>query len=126
MAVPLLGYFDIFKNYYANTQEENFYIIGATESITKINVTQAEGAIYTSTTPDKINIGIANGDSVEITPKDTYEADDITITWFDMSTETTRIGKPTDFGTWNKASGNWNVVMAPTQVGLLMSISPIS
>ena len=69
MAVPLLGYFDIFKNYYANTQEEKFYIIGATESITKIKVTQAEGAIYTSTTPDKINIGIASGDSVEITPK---------------------------------------------------------
>lgn len=124
MAVPLLGYYDIFKNYYANTQEENFYIIGATESITKIKVTQAEGAIYTSTTPDKINIGIANGDSVEITPKNAYEADELTITWFDMSTETTRTGKPTDFGTWNKASGNWNVVMAPTQVGLLMSITP--
>lgn len=124
MAVPLLGYFDIFKNYYANTQEENFYIIGATESIKNVKVTQAEGAIQTSTTPDKINIGIANGDSVEITPKNTYEANDITITWFDMSTETTRTGKPTDFGTWNKASGNWNVVMAPTQVGLLMSITP--
>ena len=41
-----------------------------------------------------------------------------------MSTETTRTGKPTDFGTWNKASGNWNVIMAPTQVGLLMSITP--
>lgn len=124
MAVPFLGYFDIFKNYYANTQEENFYIIGATESITKIEVTQAEGAIYTSTTPDKINIGIASGDSVRITPKNTYEADDITITWFDMSTETIRTGKPTDFGTWTKSSGNWNVVMAPTQVGLLMSITP--
>ena len=124
MAVPFLGYFDIFKNYYANTQEENFYIIGATVAITQIKVTQAEGAIYVSTTPDKINIGIANGDSVEINPKNTYEADELTITWFDMSTETTRTGKPTDFGTWNKTSGNWNVVMAPTQVGLLMSITP--
>ena len=83
MAVPLLGYFDIFKNYYANTQEENFYIIGAAESITDIKVTQAEGAIYNSTTPDKINIGIASGDSVEIKPKNTYEADDIIITWFE-------------------------------------------
>lgn len=27
-ALPILTYFDIFKNYYANTQEENFYIIG--------------------------------------------------------------------------------------------------
>ena len=29
--VPLLMYYDIFKNYYANTQEDNFYIIGNTE-----------------------------------------------------------------------------------------------
>ena len=107
-----------------STQEENFYIIGATEAITNIKVTQAKGTIYTSTTPDKINIGIANGDSVEITPKNTYKADELTITWFDMSTETIRTGEPTEFGTWNKASGNWNVVMAPTQVGLLMSITP--
>ena len=26
-ALPILAYYDIFKNYYANTQEENFYII---------------------------------------------------------------------------------------------------
>ena len=29
-AVPLIGYYDIFKNYYANTQEEKFYTIGGT------------------------------------------------------------------------------------------------
>ena len=33
-AVPILAYYDIFKNYYANTQEENFYVIGNTEEIT--------------------------------------------------------------------------------------------
>ena len=33
-ALPILAYYDIFKNYYANTQEENFYIIGNTESLT--------------------------------------------------------------------------------------------
>jgi hypothetical protein len=27
-ALPILTYFDIFKNYYANTQEESFYMIG--------------------------------------------------------------------------------------------------
>lgn len=32
--VPLLMYYDIFKNYYANTQEDNFYIIGNTEELT--------------------------------------------------------------------------------------------
>ena len=34
--VPLLMYYDIFKNYYANTQEENFYTIGGS---TKLKVT---------------------------------------------------------------------------------------
>ena len=33
-ALPILAYYDIFKNYYANTQEENFYIIGNTEDLT--------------------------------------------------------------------------------------------
>ena len=33
-AVPILMYYDIFKNYYANTQEDNFYIIGNTEELT--------------------------------------------------------------------------------------------
>ena len=39
-AVPLLMYYDTFKNYYANTQEENFYIVGATQAIEGIIVTQ--------------------------------------------------------------------------------------
>ena len=37
-ALPILAYYDIFKNYYANTQEENFYIIGNTEEITKQHI----------------------------------------------------------------------------------------
>ena len=37
-ATPILTYFDIFKNYYANTQEENFYMIGGSPEIkTQIN-----------------------------------------------------------------------------------------
>lgn len=33
-ALPILTYFDIFKNYYANTQEETFYMIGASPKLT--------------------------------------------------------------------------------------------
>lgn len=33
-AVPILMYYDVFKNYYANLQEENFYIIGNSEKLT--------------------------------------------------------------------------------------------
>ena len=32
-ALPILAYYDNFKNYYANTQEKNFYIIGNTEEL---------------------------------------------------------------------------------------------
>ena len=57
-ALPILTYFDIFKNYYANTQEENFYMIGASPKlITTINginitkpdnITNTEGAVNSS------------------------------------------------------------------------------
>ena len=33
-ATPIIMYYDIFKNYYANTQEDKFYIIGNTEKLT--------------------------------------------------------------------------------------------
>ena len=126
MAVPLLGYYDIFKNFYANTQEENFYTIGATDAINKIIVAQNSGNRIESNTPDKINIGIANGDTVLIYPIQTYNATELTVTWFDAASQTTKIGKPTDFGTWNKESGKWAVKMPETTVGVLMSITPIN
>lgn len=124
MAVPLLGYYDIFKNYYANTQEEDFYTIGATNAINKIIVGQTTGAKIESNTPDKISIGIANGDTVQIFPINTYEADELTVSWFDAASETTKVGEPTNFGTWNKTTGQWVVKMPATTVGVLMSITP--
>ena len=36
--VPVLAYFDIFKNYYANKQEEKFYTIGAGNILPTFNV----------------------------------------------------------------------------------------
>lgn len=125
MAIPLLGYYDIFKNFYANTQEEDFYTIGATDSINKIIVVQTTGQKFESNTPDKINIGITNGDSALIYPINTYEADELTVVWFDAATQATKIGKPTDFGTWNKATGKWSINMHTTTAGVLMSITPI-
>lgn len=41
-AVPVLGYIDIFKNYFANTQEENFYIVSGLT--TKPNQISIEGS----------------------------------------------------------------------------------
>ena len=126
MAVPLLGYYDIFKNYYANTQEEDFYTIGATDAINKIIVGQTTGVKIESNTPDKINIGIADKDTVQIFPINTYNADELTVSWFDAASQTSKVGKPTDFGTWNKTTGQWVVKMPETTVGVLMSITPIT
>jgi hypothetical protein len=54
-ALPILTYFDIFKNYYANTQEDNFYMIGTSPKLTTTingiditdpdNIPTTEGAI---------------------------------------------------------------------------------
>lgn len=64
-ALPILTYFDIFKNYYANTQEENFYIIGTSPKI--------KAVINSNPIPDTDNIplnlgGITNGKTITMTP----------------------------------------------------------
>ena len=35
-ALPILAYYDIFKNFYANTQEDNFYISGTSAQLSEI------------------------------------------------------------------------------------------
>lgn len=66
-AVPLIGYYDIFKNYYANTQEEKFYTIGGAlqptlnisgakvPNIKDINVTITNGEILTFGNVDNLD-----------------------------------------------------------------------
>ena len=58
-ALPILAYYDIFKNYYANTQEENFYIIGNTEELTiTINGTEVNPNVIPSNEGRINNTGI--------------------------------------------------------------------
>lgn len=42
-AVPIIAYFDIFKNYYANKQEEKFYIIHGSEAFTAMQTATGTG-----------------------------------------------------------------------------------
>lgn len=50
-AIPWLGYWDIFKNYYANKQEEDAYVIhtgeGSSETVTSIQVKTGDGTAVT-------------------------------------------------------------------------------
>lgn len=45
-AVPVLAYFDIFKNYYANKQEKSFYTIAGAQAITILNSPSVGNGIY--------------------------------------------------------------------------------
>lgn len=56
-AVPLIGYYDIFKNYYANTQEEKFYTIGG---VLPLKVTYEGTEIPNSGN----NIALSNGSTM--------------------------------------------------------------
>ena len=63
-ATPMIMYYDIFKNYYANTQEDDFYIIGNTENLEiSINGTSVNPNVIPS------NLGrVNNSGSIEIRP----------------------------------------------------------
>jgi hypothetical protein len=65
-AVPLIGYYDIFKNYYANTQEEKFYTIGGARKF-EIDI---NGEVYNIT---NINKTIKNADVIQFAPAPTEE-----------------------------------------------------
>jgi hypothetical protein len=45
-AVPILAYFDIFKNYYANKQEKSFYTIAGAQSVITINNPASGDGVY--------------------------------------------------------------------------------
>lgn len=96
-ALPILAYYDIFKNYYANTQEENFYIIGNTEELTiTVNGTEVNPNVIPSNEGRVNNKGI-----ITISPK-TIKQNEVQI----KVTKDTPIGEsvilaPEDIGTWN-------------------------
>ena len=45
-AIPFLAYYDIFKNYYANKQEEKFYTIAGAQNIRQANNTTTFNSFY--------------------------------------------------------------------------------
>lgn len=55
-AIPFLAYYDIFKNYYANKQEERFYTIAGTKKIRSSNNTTTHNSFY-FTSFEKVNNG---------------------------------------------------------------------
>lgn len=57
-AVPIIAYYDIFKNYYANKQEENFYLMNYENQVTKVRALSAPTGgttLWTATNPMRIS-----------------------------------------------------------------------
>lgn len=98
-ALPILAYYDIFKNYYANTQEDNFYIIGNTEELTiTINGIRVNPNVIPSNEGRINNTGV-----ITISPK-TIKQNEIQIKVAKNSpTGQSEILAPGDIGTWQTA-----------------------
>lgn len=115
-ALPILTYFDIFKNYYANTQEESFYMIGESPKLTvNINgivvnnpddITESQGSINPTSTIKISTTNISKNNVRLIVKQNIYgrttvmtpeELGDAEVTGSDLTIKTTNI--PTG-GTW--------------------------
>ena len=62
-AVPIIAYYDIFKNYYANKQEENFYLMNyenQVSTVTAYSVPTGGSKLWTSANPMRLNIELPN------------------------------------------------------------------
>lgn len=78
-AVPIIAYFDIFKNYYANKQEENFYTVHGTSSFMRMSNATSVGFVLielkhtlegntwtiTNATYNQTQIGVSGGTATE-------------------------------------------------------------
>lgn len=95
-ALPILAYYDIFKNYYANTQEESFYIIGNTEVLViTINGTEVNPNVIPS------NEGRVNNTGVITISPSTIKQNEVQIK-ISRNTPTgqSEMIAPEDIGTW--------------------------
>ena len=57
-AVPIIAYYDIFKNYYANKQEESFYLMNYENQVTTVTAFSAPSGgtkLWTTAIPMRIN-----------------------------------------------------------------------
>ena len=78
-AVPILAYYDIFKNFYANTQEDDFYIIGATAQLKGI---RHENGTNPLPIPLPVNYILHNGQKYQINDVEENETgDNIIFRW---------------------------------------------
>lgn len=103
--MPELMYYDIFKNYYANLQEEDAYYIDVNSDIEVVNV---HGTEYN---PNNINAPIKNKTAIAITIGKEIKAEDLRLTVQTFRGSIEKI-EPSELGT---------VVLAPSTIGITVT-----
>ena len=103
--MPELMYYDIFKNYYANLQEEDAYYIDVNSDIKSVNV---QGTDYN---PNNINAPIKNKTAIAITVEEGIKAEDLRLTVQTLRGSIEKI-EPSELGT---------IVTAPNTIGITVT-----
>lgn len=113
--VPHLAYYDIFKNYYANKQEERFYIMGGSsiQNATTIVSTDLEGETNNDTY--RFHFRCTAPATVTITGTD-LKLEDIKQVKFTLDTEPIYI-KIVSIDDWEKVTVEKNKIVIKTKAG---------
>ena len=116
--MPELMYYDIFKNYYANLQEEDAYYIDANSDIQAINV---QGIDYN---PNNINAPIKKGDAVAITAAEGITDKDLRLTVQTFRGSIEKI-EPSELGTIVPAKNVIGITVTSTVYTTLLKVESI-
>jgi hypothetical protein len=113
--VPFLAYYDIFKNYYANKQEERFYVMGgsAIQNATTIVSTDLTGLVYKNTYT--FDFFCTTPTTVTITGTD-IKLEDIKRIKFTLDSEPIYI-EIVQIDDWEKVSVEKNKIIIKTKTG---------
>lgn len=116
--MPELMYYDIFKNYYANLQEEDAYYINVNSDIQTINV---QGTDYN---PNSINAPIKKGDAVAITVEEGITDKDLRLTVQTFRGSIEKI-EPSELGTIVPAANIIGINITSTVYTTLLKVESI-
>ena len=116
--MPELMYYDIFKNYYANLQEEDAYYINVNSDIKAINV---QGKDYN---PNDINAPIKKNDAVVITVEKGIATEDLRLTVQTFRGSIEKI-EPSELGTITPAPNTIGIKVTSTVYTTLLKIESI-
>lgn len=116
--MPELMYYDIFKNYYANLQEEDAYYIDVNSDVKSVNVQEID---YN---PNNINAPIKNKTAIAITVEEGIKTEDLRLTVQTFRGLIEKI-EPSELGTVVTASNTIKITVTSTVYTTLLKVESI-